>query len=144
MELGDEALLLDTHMFLWLVTGMPGTASRRSWQLIKAAAQRNALAVSEITFWEIAAKSRKKRLHLDPDTNTWLADAAKLPGIGVIQLDRSVLIESALLEIPNRDPADRMLVATALRYDLRLATADADVIEDARSVRRLRVLDARA
>ncbi len=144
MNAGGEALLLDTHMFLWLVTGMPGTASRRSWQLIKAAAQRNALAVSEITFWEIAVKSRKKRLHLEPDTNTWLADAARLPGIGVITLDRSVLIESALLEIPSRDPADRMLVATALRYDLRLATADADVIEGARFVHRMRVLDVRA
>jgi PIN domain nuclease of toxin-antitoxin system len=54
------------------------------------------------------------------------------------------LIESALLDMIGRDPADRILVATALRHDLRLATADTEILEYARASGRLRVLDVRA
>lgn len=143
MKSGGEALLLDTHMFLWLVQGLARGASKRSWQTVKAAAKRNALAVSEITFWEIAVKARKNQLQLDPDPGAWLRDAARLPGIGVVQVDRPVLIESALLEMPSRDPADRILVATALRHGMRLATADAEIVDYAGSGSRLRVLDVR-
>jgi PIN domain nuclease of toxin-antitoxin system len=77
------------------------------------------------------------------DPKEWLRRASKAPGIGVIQVDRETLVESALLDFQGRDPADRILIATALRYDLRIVTADEAILDYAQKNRRLAVLDAR-
>ena len=130
-----QALLLDTHVWLWLVTGDHPRMSSAAWTALAQGADRNGLAVSEVSFWEIALKCAKRRLVVAPNTREWLKKAGRTPGLGVVQLDRDVLIRSTELDIKTRDPADRMLVATALRYDLRLATADQVLIDYAENNR---------
>lgn len=136
-----QALLLDTHVWLWMVTEDRGRMPASAWAEIERLGERNSLAVSDVSFWELALKAGKKQLGLAPSTRAWLKKAGKTPGLGVIQLDREVLIRSTELDIPTRDPADRMLVATALRYDLRLATADRNLLDYAQRERGLAVLD---
>ena len=137
-----KALLLDTHVWIWLVTDLPRMAER-AFEALERAGERNALAVSEVSFWEIAVKSAKGNLDMPPNARDWLKRAARTPGLGVIQVDREVMVDSAELDIGVRDPVDRMLIATALRYDLRLATADASLIEYAEQNQAFSVFDCR-
>lgn len=124
-----RALLLDTHVWLWVVFEERAKMPRDRWQTIESAAERNALAVSEVSFWEIAVKAAKGKLELPPSPREWLKRAGRTPGVGIIQIDRDVMVQSAELDLKTRDPADRMLVATAVRYDLQLATADQVLID---------------
>jgi PIN domain nuclease of toxin-antitoxin system len=142
MKTGGESLLLDTHAWIWTVDQNTSRLSPAALRSIEEALTRQAVAVSEISHWEIALKAAKKRLHIG-NPRQWLRRASKAPGIGVIQVDRQTLIESALLEAEERDPADRILIATALRFDLRLVTADESILNYAQRNPRLAVLDAR-
>ena len=134
--------LLDTHVWIWLVFDERRRANAEAWKEIDDCSLTNSLAVSEISFWEIAVKATTGRLELNKDVAVWLREAASAPGIGVIQVDRDTLVKSALLEM-QRDPADCILVATAIRYGIRLATADAVLIEYAQRNKQLHILDMR-
>lgn len=138
-----QAFLLDTHVWLWLIGDIP-RLSDEILNTLGQAAERNALAVSEVSFWEIAVKSAKGKLEMPPSAREWLKRAARMPGLGVIEVDREVMVHSAELDMPAHDPADRMLVATAMKYDLRLATADHRLLEYAETNRALSVLDCRS
>jgi PIN domain nuclease of toxin-antitoxin system len=143
MKPGSETLLLDTHVWYWLVNGEEGRVSASGWAAITAAAEQNALGVSEISFWEIALKAHKGGLALEPDVRTWLRDAGRVPGVGIVQLDRDALIHSALIEVDHRDPADRILIATAKLYAMRLATVDDELIAESQKTDSFKVLDLR-
>jgi PIN domain nuclease of toxin-antitoxin system len=136
-----RAFLIDTHVWLWLAFDEPGKLSAAARTALGEAAERNGLAISQASIWEVSLKARKRRLDLPPDTRTWLARATRMPGIGVIELDREVLVGSTELDLPVRDPADRMIVATALKYDLILATADRNLLDFAARHPQLEVLD---
>ena len=135
--------LLDTHAWIWLVFDERARANKHAWAEIDEASMTNSLAVSEISFWEVATKAAKGRLELTKDVVVWLREAATTPGVGVIQVERETLVKSALLEMENRDPADRILAATAIRYGLRLATADVPLLRYAERNKLLKVLDMR-
>jgi PIN domain nuclease of toxin-antitoxin system len=134
--------LLDTHVWIWLLLGERSRANAKAWKEIDAASLTNSLAVSEISFWEVAVKATSGRLELSKDVAVWLSEAATTPGIGIIQVERETLVRSALLDL-HRDPADRILIATAIRYGIRLATADTALIEYAQRNKQLHVLDTR-
>jgi PIN domain nuclease of toxin-antitoxin system len=134
--------LLDTHVWMWLVFDERKRASAKAWEEIDAASLTNSLAVSEISFWEVAVKAASGRLELNKDVVVWLREAATTPGVGVIKVERETLVRSALLEM-NKDPADRILAATAIRYGIRLATADEALLEYAERNKQLHVLDMR-
>ncbi len=139
-----QSFLIDTHVWLWLVAGHRSKASEAAWQTLEHAEQRNALGVSEVSFWEVGLKAGKGSLDVLPNARAWLKRASRTPGLGIIQVDREVMLASTELEVPLRDPADRMLIATALKYDLTLATADRSLLNAAASVPRLAFLDVSA
>src|SRR5688572_32379945 len=138
----SEALLLDTHMWIWAALDERARASAEAWDAVESALAGQGVALSEISFWEVAIKSSIGKLDVG-NAKEWLRRASKAPGIGVIHVDRDTLVDSALLDFKERDPADRILIATALKYDLRLVTADEPVLRYAEQNRKLAVLDAR-
>ena len=135
--------LLDTHAWIWMVGDQRERASKKAWEEIDDASLTNSLGVSEISFWEIAVKAASGKLELYRDPVVWLREAAAMPGIGIMEVSRETLVKSALLEMPHKDPADRILVATAIRYGMRLATADVRIVRYAAKNPLLRVLDMR-
>lgn len=137
-----EALLLDTHTWIWLVNGSDRLGPEAVRELGSAGA-RQRVGVSEISFWEICTKAAKGKLTLVGGPRAWLRNASKMPGIGIVQVDREVLVESALLDWDHRDPADRLLVATARRYGMRIASADDELLSYCLGEGRVSVMDAR-
>lgn len=80
--------------------------------------------LSPISAWEVLLLAKKGRVELRDDPVAWITRAwAKAP-FHEAPINREVVIQAELLDLPHRDPADRFLAATALVYELTLVTAD--------------------
>lgn len=116
-------VLLDTHAALWLMNG--DLLSVESRQSIDAAASSGRVFVSPISAWEIATLVRKGRIALSMSPDSWF-DTMLTTGIVLAVMPPRTLIASAFLPgDPPRDPADRIIVATARAENLMLLTRDA-------------------
>lgn len=117
-------VLLDTHFWIWWVTGQDTlTASER--HALDAAAQSQSLAISAISLWEAQMLHARGRLQLQLPFETWLLQAASAAVVQTVPLDVAVIL--ALNQLPKSfhgDPADRIIVATARAFDLPVATRD--------------------
>jgi len=123
-------LLLDTHVWLWLISGASDRASRRTWQTLERAAQAECLRVSAISVWEAAVLEARGRIRLAPDCHTWVARALAAPGLHLEPISPRIAVESTRLPaFPHRDPADQMLVATARVTGATLVTRDRRLLD---------------
>ena len=116
-------ILLDTHVVIWLALE-PGRISKKARAAIQETRQRGeGLAVSDITLLEIATIENKGRIKLNASLEAFLAEIEArfivLPITG-----RICVSALALPAAYPRDPADRVIGATALVEGLPLITAD--------------------
>lgn len=120
--------LLDTHAWLWAVLGHPRLA-RSTRRVLAAVATGERIGLAAISLKEAAWLLAKGRVTLTKEAHPWagwLREAAAAPGLEVLPLTVEVAIESE--RFPDsfpRDPADRLIAATARLHDLTLVTADA-------------------
>lgn len=111
-------LLLDTHIWLWVVHD-PKWLGKRLFQELKNEA--NELWLSPISTWEVLTLNFKGRVRLHGDLGEWLARATA--GTREAPLTHEIALAARQLPL-HQDPADRILAATAPVLDLTLATAD--------------------
>jgi PIN domain nuclease of toxin-antitoxin system len=138
-----RTLLLDTHIWVWYVAGDTKRFSRRIEPRIEAAVLRDDLAVSAISVWEIAQLEAARRIDLEMDVRTWVSRALAFPGVRLKGLMPSIAIESTRLPGDlHRDPADRILIATARLSASALVTSDERILKYAKDGH-VRVVDAR-
>ena len=119
-------ILLDTQVLLWLLANNPRLGSEARQAIDQAWAAEEA-AVSAISFWEVAMLHSKGRMTLLRDVETWrlsLLDAGliEIPPYG------RIAVRAGLLADMHGDPADRIIVSTALEGH-RLVTADQGILE---------------
>jgi len=124
---GVSAVLLDTHALIWL-TAQPDRLGRQALRLAEKAQSKSCLHVSAISFWEIAMLVQRGAIRLRTSTDQWRADVLKL-GVQEAGVDGRIAIRSTELMEFHPDPADRMIVATALDLGATLLTADAVLLE---------------
>ena len=119
-------ILVDTHVLLWMSWGDRRLGAHTRRRLEQARTDEDA-AVSAVSFLEIATLVRKGRLTLPGDPAAWrrrqLAD-----GIAEIPVDGEVATRAGLLADLHGDPADRLIVATALEGHT-LFTADQRILD---------------
>jgi PIN domain nuclease of toxin-antitoxin system len=97
------------------------------------AARGGKLFVSPITGWEIGLQSARGRFKSSLPPQRWLSQLLSLPHIALADLPPHVLLEASLLSGKlNRDPADRIIAATAREYGYRVVTRDRDLLEYAK------------
>lgn len=124
-------LVLDTHVVLWWQEG----GKRLSRRVAAAVDAASSLLISPITFWEIAMLISKGRVHLDRPTSTWVADLlASEDRLAVAELSPHVAIVAGELDDFHGDPADRLIVATAMHQHATLATKDRRILRHAGSL----------
>ena len=118
-------VVIDTHILVWWV-GATGDLSRKSRQAIDNALDgEGEVIVSSITAWEVAMLVQKERLLLSMEVERWLEEVASIDGVRFHPVDNEVAVKSASLPGEfHKDPADRMIVATARKLAVPLVTAD--------------------
>jgi len=114
-------ILLDTHVLIWHEQGNQRLGSRTRHESEVALGEGTA-AVSAISFWEVGLQIQKGLLRLITDIAAWRRDLLN-QGLGEIPVDGEIAARAGLLEDMHGDPADRLIVATALGGH-RLVTAD--------------------
>lgn len=115
-----DDLLLDTCAFLWLVSGQPGLSRRTLDRIDRARSVR----ISAISAWEISLKHARGAIILPGDPLDWFTAAVEAHGLTVAPLEIDILIGANRLPWHHRDPADRFIIATALRHSLTVVTSD--------------------
>jgi PIN domain nuclease of toxin-antitoxin system len=119
-------LLLDTHIWVWSALDRARLAARLTAALENPS---NELWLSPISLWEVLTLCRKQRLTLHPNPQAWIANALDAVPMREAQITYQVAQETARVQLPNRDPVDCFLVATARVFDLTLATADEQLLK---------------
>ena len=83
------------------------------------------IGVSVISCWEVAMLVAKRRLDLDRDVEKWVAQALALPTVRLLDLTPEIAIASTQFDDwSNNDPADRIIVATAIAHRARVVSKD--------------------
>jgi len=121
--------LLDTHVLLhWLEGGK--RLSRPQKRIIDRANAESPLLVSDVTLWEIATLHGLGRIQLALPLRDWLDAAVAPPLVERVGISPAIAAETAVLPPTfHRDPADRILVATARVLGACLLTVDARIVE---------------
>ncbi len=113
--------LLDTHVFLWVVTE---PERLRGAVLDRISDPATDLFLSAVSAWEIAIKYELGRLTLTEPPETFLPSRMRLNGAQELPISNADALAAGALPRMHRDPFDRLLVAQARRHDLVLVTAD--------------------
>jgi PIN domain nuclease of toxin-antitoxin system len=117
-------LLLDTCAFIWN-TLQPEELSQNAVSAIAEADSAGGLHISDITFWELAMLMRKGRIQSPYSYQTVVELAINANPCTVVSINPAIAELSTLLPPSiNSDPADRIIVATAIIANLSLITAD--------------------
>jgi PIN domain nuclease of toxin-antitoxin system len=104
--------------------------SEESLSAIKAAqAENEGVYVSPITAWEIATLVAKNRLRLTLSPESWFDALIALAGVRLAEMTPKILIASATLPgSPPKDPADRIIAATARAFGYVIVTRDGELM----------------
>ena len=119
-------ILLDTQVMLWVRSGSSrlGPHARRK---IEQAWQSEGVALSAISFWEVAMLKEKGRIRLNEDVALWRREQLE-QGVVEIPVDGEIAVRAVLLPDMHGDPADRIIVATALEGHT-LMTGDGSILD---------------
>lgn len=119
--------LLDTHAAFWLVIDSPklGKKARRALQR----AADGSVAISDVTLFELAQLENRGTIRLEPAAASFLG--ALSTRLIVLPIDGEIAADAARLSLPQGDPFDRLIVATARRHRLVLVSRDSKIQESA-------------
>ncbi len=140
----DDPVVLDTHVWLGVALGRERSVATRVRRKIERAAALDSLYVAAITPWEIAMLARAGRIRITGPVLEFVTASLRDTRTAVAGLDPAVAIDAAHLPAwEHRDPADRMIVATARNLGAVLVTRDAAILDYGARSNAVRVLEAR-
>ena len=122
-------LLLDTHVWIWFMLADAELAVSGR-QAINRAAASGQLRVAAISVWEAALLASRGRVTLGRPLAQWITEAVSAPGLSIEPLLPQIAVEACSLpEAFHRDPADRLIVATARVANAILMTRDQRILD---------------
>lgn len=117
-------IVLDTHALVWWASGS-AELSAKAKSAIDRECREGQIVVSAISAWEIAMLVEREKLVLSMDVVIWLDTVADIDAVCFFPVDVDISIKS--VQLPgafHKDPADRMIVATARKLAAPLVTRD--------------------
>jgi PIN domain nuclease of toxin-antitoxin system len=114
-------IVLDTHTWLWHVTESEKLSKQAKARINRA----DTLGVHPISCWEMAMLSNSGRIKLSMDISQWIGRALERPKVALLPFTPAAAIRAAGLggSFPG-DPADRLIVGTALEIGAPVITKD--------------------
>lgn len=125
------AAVFDTHVWVWSAAGDPRAGQLRTFS--------GTAIVSAISQWEVSMLAMKGRLSLMPDEETWFSANLEAP-VTLAPITAEIAMASCRLADFHGDPADRIIVATAIVLGIPLITADEKIIRWNETQRMLQVV----
>ena len=117
-------IVLDTHAWIWWLSA-PEKLSRKAQKLIERNLGDVQVRVSSISVWETAMLVARGRLSFATDFPSWLTVALTVPGVKFHAVDNAIACQAVNLPGTfHADPADRMIVATAMALEATLISGD--------------------
>ena len=117
-------IVLDTHAWIWWVSS-PEFLSATAKQIIDEAVTERNIFISSISTWEVAILVSRGRLQLTTSPSDWVAASEALPFFDFVPVSNSIALKS--VQLPgdlHNDPADRIIIATAVSLGAVLVTKD--------------------
>ncbi|BBD66200.1 putative PilT protein [Nostoc commune NIES-4072] len=114
-------LLLDTHIFLWFISGdqkLPIHLQNSIRDL------NNDVYLSCVSVWEATIKYQLRKLPLPESPEIYLIKQRQQHLISSLNLDEGSVAQLLNLPLLHRDPFDRMLICQALQHNLTIVTVD--------------------
>lgn len=122
-------IVLDTNALIWWINDSE-KLSKRAKKLIKEAEKNQAIYISSISILEIYVLVKKGRLRFDRPKEKWLKSLESLPYVHFVPIDNQIAVASVELpDFSHKDPADRMIIATALLTGATLITSDEKILK---------------
>jgi PIN domain nuclease of toxin-antitoxin system len=123
-------IVIDTHVLVWWVSGIKSLSTTAEKAVKDTLLSGSEVIVSSISAWEISMLIEKGRLVLSMDVASWLDEVSQIDGVRFVPVDNEIGIKSTVLPGEfHKDPADRMIVATARKLAVPLVTADEKIID---------------
>lgn len=116
-------IICDTHVLLFDALA-PTRLSAKAKRFLRQGEQSGQLACADISLWEIAMLLKKGRIRVDTRATDFIQTLLDARGYKVQPITPAIAAKSQSTEIPHRDPADRLIAATALVSDSDLVSAD--------------------
>lgn len=118
---GAVLIVLDTHAWIWWTSG----SKRLPRRALNAIGREKSIGVCAITCWEVGMLVANGRLGFDRDVLLWIREALAQPRVELIPLTPEIAVTSTTFgKGYPEDPADRLIVASALHHRAPLVTAD--------------------
>ena len=122
-------LVLDTHIWIWLLNGDERIKKAGFIPNIQMAAKTSSIKIASISLWEVAMLAARGKMSLEEGTLNWIRKALSAPGILVCPLSPEIAVDS--VNLPGTfhgDPADRIIVASARLLNATLVTSDRQIL----------------
>jgi PIN domain nuclease of toxin-antitoxin system len=113
-------ILLDTSALIFWTLDQNRLTTAAA-EAIEAAEQ---IALSSISLWEIGIKVKKRRLEIPYAIDEYAQKLKTVQKVEILAVDEAAWLKSVALDWPHRDPADRVIVATAVLHACPLITSD--------------------
>jgi len=121
-------IILDTQSLIWFV-GDPKKLSKKARLEIDKAVDTSKVLVSAISIWEICLLVKKKRLEITMEVENWIKKVETLPFLQFVPIDNEIAIRSVFLPgLFHSDPADRIIIATAIKKGAPIITSDRRIL----------------
>ena len=114
-------IVLDTHIWVnWILGGEAALTPA----IVDAMQKENRLAISAISCFEVSLLASRGRLELPLPVDEWLMEALGKSGVESLPVTCEIANRAMALPEIHRDPADRIIIATALLHEAKLASMD--------------------
>ena len=117
----SEIILLDTHIWIWFIN-QEWKRFLSSWLNVIETAE--LVGISPVSCYEVALSEARGRLFLPCNVDQWFQEALAPSGISLFPLTPTISTSAVNLSPIHRDPFDRIIIATAIEYQAKLASID--------------------
>ncbi len=117
----SQIIVLDTHIWIWFINQEFERFPSHWREIIETA---EVVGISPVSCYEVALAQQRGRLELPCVVESWLHDALEPSGITLLQITAEIAYKAVVLSPVHKGPFDRLIIATTLIYQAKLASID--------------------